>query len=164
MITGGSRGLGRIAEAAQALLSALPLARLLVVCGANTVLYDQLRDFGRAQPRLSLFGALDVERMRALMGATDLLVGKAGGVTSAECLALGLPMVVLDPLAGQEQRNARFLTNAGAAVTVGEPSALPRAIESLLRSSGLEGLRAAARALGRPEAAKRAIEAILALA
>jgi processive 1,2-diacylglycerol beta-glucosyltransferase len=100
--------------------------------------------------------------MRRLMAAADLLVGKAGGLTSAECLAVGLPMVVLDPIAGQEQANADFLTRAGAAVPAGEPEGLAAVVAPLLQPARLAELRRAAADLGRPDAGKRVLEAVLA--
>ena len=44
--------------------------------------------------------------MPDLLGAATLLLSKPGGVTTAEALARGLPMVILDPIGGQEERNS----------------------------------------------------------
>ena len=50
------------------------------------------------------------------MAAADLLVGKAGGLTSSEAMSRGLPMVLIEPIPGQEERNADHLLEAGAAI------------------------------------------------
>lgn len=157
LLTGGSRGLGRLAEAADALLRDLPGAKLVVICGSNQELHARLK--GR---KVSLYAGVPSETMRALMSAADVMVGKAGGLTSAECLAVGLPMVILDPIAGQEQRNAEFLTAAGAARAADAPAQLPELVRSLLEGGTLDAMRRASRALGRPDAGRRALEAILA--
>jgi hypothetical protein len=53
--------------------------------------------------------------MDEYMAAADLLVGKPGGLTTAEALARRLPMVLVHPIPGQEERNADHLLEAGAA-------------------------------------------------
>ncbi len=161
LVTGGSRGLGRMVEAVEALLAGVPHGRVLAVCGSNEALLERLRSLEKRQPRLRAFGALPAERVKALMSAADLMVGKAGGLTSAECLCLGLPMVVLDPIPGQEQNNAAHLVEAGAAAVASDLAALPELTRSLLQPARLSALRAAAAKLGRAGAGARALEAIL---
>ena len=63
-----------------------------------------------------------VTDMPGLMRATDLLVCKSGGLTIAEAAALGVPLLILDPIPGQEQRNADVLLEAGAAPGPDEPN------------------------------------------
>ena len=53
--------------------------------------------------------------------------GKSGGLTIAEAAVAGVPMVVLDPIPGQETRNADVLLNAGAGVKVNDLPLLSRA-------------------------------------
>jgi processive 1,2-diacylglycerol beta-glucosyltransferase len=50
------------------------------------------------------------------MAISDLLITKPGGVTSSEAIAMDLPMLLIDPLPGQEEDNASFLTEAGIAI------------------------------------------------
>lgn len=161
LISGGSRGLGRVAEAVESLASGLPRAKLTVVCGANQDLFARLSARFGAGGSVEVRGAVDAAEMARLMAGADLMVGKAGGLTSAECLALGLPLVVLDPIAGQEQSNSEFLTAAGAAVAAGEPAGLPALVAPLLEPGRQAQLRAAARKLGRPAAGKTILDAIL---
>jgi processive 1,2-diacylglycerol beta-glucosyltransferase len=160
LISGGSRGLGRVEEAAEA-LAGLAGARLSVVCGANEELYSKLNARYGEGGSVKVHGAVAASEMAALMAKSDLLVGKAGGLTSAECLALGLPLVVLDPIAGQEQSNALFLQESGAAVAAGAPGELPGLVGSLLSGGTLGKMREAARALGRPDAGKTILDAVL---
>ena len=51
--------------------------------------------------------------MDELMAAADLYVGKPGGLTTSEALSKGLPMVVINPIPGQEERNSDHLLEAG---------------------------------------------------
>ncbi len=49
-----------------------------------------------------------------MMRAADVLVGKAGGLTVSEALAVGLPLIIYNPVPGQELYNVDFLVNFGA--------------------------------------------------
>ncbi len=66
------------------------------------------------------------------MSASDCLITKPGGLSSSEALAKRLPMIIMDPIPGQEERNTEFLLNAGCAVQVTETFPLEEAIYSLL--------------------------------
>jgi len=84
----------------------------------------------------------------------DLIITKPGGLTSSEALALGKPLLILDPIPGQEAANSDFLLEGGAAVKVNRVDDLPYRVEQLLASKRLAGLAKAAKALGRADAAK----------
>jgi len=88
------------------------------------------------------------------MGAADWIVGKAGGLTASEALALGVPMIVFDPIPGQEEGNAQFLEERGAAVWVREARELAGTLVRLIPDGERRAAMAAsAQALGRPDAA-----------
>jgi processive 1,2-diacylglycerol beta-glucosyltransferase len=92
--------------------------------------------------------------MHDLMAESDLMVGKPGGLTTSEARALGLPMVLMRPIPGQEERNAQALVAAGAAVRVPRPGDVGTAVAAILASPDrLRAMRAAAASLGRPRAA-----------
>ena len=87
------------------------------------------------------------------MAASDLLVTKPGGLTSSEALAVGRPLLIVDPIPGQEAANSDYLLERGAAVKANRLEDLPYRLESLLAGAGLIRLKkmaAAAKALGRP--------------
>ena len=52
------------------------------------------------------------------MSISDLVVTKPGGLTTSESLASHLPMVIINPIPGQEKENAEFLENHGIAVWI----------------------------------------------
>ena len=64
------------------------------------------------------------------MHACDLLVTKPGGLTSSEALAAGIPMALFDPIPGQEEDNARYLTGRGSAVLLSRRKP-PRSLREL---------------------------------
>jgi processive 1,2-diacylglycerol beta-glucosyltransferase len=95
------------------------------------------------------------EEMHLWMAASDLLAGKAGGLTVSESMASGLPMAIAGVLPGpQEERNAEHLLEAGAAIRCHNVATAAWKIAKLLDDPArLAGMRAAAKRLGRPRAA-----------
>ncbi|MEI6634094.1 MAG: glycosyltransferase [Chlamydiota bacterium] len=135
--------------------------RVVVVTGRNRRLYDTLR--GQADIERHRITVLPVvERMDILMRAADLLVGKAGGMTSSEALATGLPMVLVDSLPGQERANATYLCRHGAAVQArGVEDAGQRAVEIALDAGRLQEMGHRARALAKPDAASEIARGVI---
>jgi processive 1,2-diacylglycerol beta-glucosyltransferase len=89
------------------------------------------------------------------MAAADLLIGKAGGLTTSEALARGLPMALVEPIPGQEERNADHLLEAGAAIRCNNLPAAAWKIASLFdQPEKLRAMRQAALAMAHPDAAR----------
>lgn len=53
-----------------------------------------------------------------LMSISDLVVSKPGGLTTSESLASNLPMVIINPIPGQEEENAEFLESKGIGIWI----------------------------------------------
>jgi len=88
------------------------------------------------------------------MAAADLLVGKAGGLTTSEALARALPMALIEPIPGQEERNADHLLEEGAAIRCNNLPAAAWKISGLLDDAArFARMKDAARKLGRSSAA-----------
>jgi processive 1,2-diacylglycerol beta-glucosyltransferase len=106
LFTSGSFGLGPQEEILKQLTPFKDLIQCLVVCGNNKILQDRLSAQSWPFP-IQIHGFVDF--MPDLMEASDLMLAKPGGSTTTESLAKGLPMVILDPIPGQESRNAKLL-------------------------------------------------------
>jgi len=135
--------------------------QLLVVCGYNRRLAKRLARVGAgsAMPvRIFEF----VEPMHELMGASDLLVTKAGGLTVVEACALGLPMVFCGTIPGQERFNAQFAVQHGAGVMARSVKEVVSVVLRLLENPGaLAEMRTNALALGKPRAAEDLVERLI---
>ena len=102
--------------------------------------------------------------MDELMTAADLYVGKPGGLTTSEALAKGLPMVVINPIPGQEERNSDHLLEQGAAIRCNNLPALAYKIDTLIDTPGkLAQMGENARAMGKPAAAFAVVDRLVAL-
>jgi processive 1,2-diacylglycerol beta-glucosyltransferase len=100
-----------------------------------------------------------------LMAAADVIVSKPGGLTSSEALALGKPLVIIDPIPGQETRNSDYLLENGAAIKANNLACLGQKLTKFLTDPGrLEGARESARRLGKPRAAFDVAECLLQMA
>lgn len=160
LVMSGGMAVGSIAETAARILRSGKL-QVLAVAGRNEDADKALRAL--RVPRgstLHPFGF--VEDMASLMAASDVFVGKSGGATTAECLAMGLPMVVCDPIPGQEERNCDFLLEAGAGVKAYGPASLSYKLDVLLSNpEHLRRMRSAALKAARPNAAAEILGSLL---
>jgi len=105
-----------------------------------------------------------VDFVPKIMAASDLFVTKAGGVSVAEALAVGLPMVFVNNMPGQEELNARIVEEEGAGVNACTPDNALKVIEDLLKEpKKLEVMRERAKSLGRPKASLRIIGDVVSL-
>jgi processive 1,2-diacylglycerol beta-glucosyltransferase len=96
------------------------------------------------------------------MKASDLFIGKPGGLTTAESLSCGLPMAIITPIPGQEERNSDHLLEDGAAVRCNELTTIAFKLDRLLDEPGrLERMRECAKKLGRPLASRTIVETLL---
>lgn len=157
LIMGGSLGFGSM-ETALYKLEGLPQSvRVTVVSGKNEALYrriNALKNTLRNTVTVLPFS----NRIAGLMREADLLITKPGGLTCSEALAVNLPMVLLNPLPGQEEENARYLHRQGAAFWVQEETDIAATVAAILdKNSGiLQSMRGKCREIS-PQDAGRAI-------
>ena len=152
LIMGGGSGFGQLREIVQR-LDTLPLAcQMVIVAGTNDSLLRWARN-RRFRHRVVALGF--TEDIADLMALATILVSKPGGLTTSEALAKGLPMVMVNPISGQEAYNARFLLGQGAALAAGSPVTVRQTVRDLLESPRrLLALRERALELARPNAAE----------
>jgi len=106
-----------------------------------------------------------VDNVYDYMHAADAFVTKPGGLSTAEALVAGVPLVLYKPLPGQEERNARVLADSGAALRVRAIGQLADAISVTLGDAERRrGLIAGGRRLARPRAAAEAAALVVELA
>lgn len=161
LLMAGGAGLSGLAPLAESLLGLGGDFQIIALAGRNADLLAELGPMAEGSGgRLVARGFTNtIER---LMAASDLAATKAGGLTTSECLALGLPMVVISPIPGQEERNADYLLECDAAVKAYDDASLCYKVERLLADPArLAAMREAARALGRPDAAARILDVVL---
>ncbi len=149
-------------EATAARLLALPGDfQLVALAGRNEKLLADLKGLAQAHPG-RFFPMGFTRTIERLMKAADLAITKPGGLTASECLAMGLPMILVNPIPGQEERNADYLLENGAALKAYDGAGLEFRVRALLSDPArLAALGAKARALGKPGAAAAILEKVL---
>jgi len=159
LVSAGGEGVGPIAALVRDLLVMQNPWQIVAVAGRSEKTRHRLEELARTAgnlptgaPRLCPVGF--TTEMDQYMAAADLLVGKAGGLTTSEALARALPMALVEPIPGQEERNADHLLEAGAAIRCNNLPAAAWKIATLLDDPArLRHMQQAARGMARPDAA-----------
>jgi processive 1,2-diacylglycerol beta-glucosyltransferase len=153
MMAGGG-GVGALDELAERVLRDSGEMQLVALAGKNEALLKRLRALAIQNPgRLFPLGfTTTVER---IMTAADLVITKPGGLSTSECLAKGKPMLLVSPIPGQEERNADYLLEAGAAVKAVDAATLAFKLRKLRQEpERLARMSGASQSLGTPHAAR----------
>ena len=161
LVMGGSRGLGARFKTIRNLDRSPADFTIDVVTGTNRRLRKQLlaaRHKFKHPIRIRGY----VKDAMALMRRASLLIGKPGGLTSAEAMASGTPMLIIRPLPGQERGNTEMLVRHGAAIHLDRDRDLPAVVSSLLSNASLlDKMADRARSMGKPDAARDIATAVL---
>jgi len=164
LISAGGFGVGPVEHIVRSMRQLSHRVQVVVVCGRSEDLRTRVEKLaavpGSRHVRIKVIGF--TSEMHELMGAADLLVGKPGGLTTSEALAQGLALVVVNPIPGQEERNADHLLEQGAAIRCNNLPVIAWKIDQLLNDPDrLSKMQERARRLGRPGAASEIADAIL---
>ena len=156
MMAGGA-GVGSLDELAARLLALPGELQLITLAGRNAELLKKLQALAKKHPG-KLFPLGFTTTVERVMTAADLVVTKPGGLSVSECLAKGLPMLLVSPIPGQEERNADYLLEAGAAVQTMDGPTLAYKLGRLLEDRArLAAMGDAARRIATPHAARDVI-------
>ena len=97
-----------------------------------------------------------------LMSMASMVVTKPGGLTSSESLAAGLPIIIINPIPGQEEENAEFLEKNGAGYWIRKDDDIQAAIDSLiLNEDRLKSMSDCANKLAKRNSSKDICEIIM---
>jgi processive 1,2-diacylglycerol beta-glucosyltransferase len=159
MMSGGA-GVGGIDTLVEQLAAMPQELQIIALAGRNEELLALLRSLAKRHPgRIWPMGfTRTIERV---MAAADIAITKPGGLTSSECLAMNLPMIVISPIPGQEERNADFLLESGAALKAVDAASLVHKVQRLLKHpEELDAMRKRMQAVAKPRAAAAVIDAV----
>ena len=167
LVSAGGFGVGPIDHLMASLLQLRHPAQALVVCGRNEELKSRIEHLAAGLP---VEGAVAIKalgyttEMDEYMAASDIVLGKPGGLTTSEALAKGLVFVIVNPIPGQEERNSDHLLEEGVALRCNNLPVLAYKIDKLLDDAPrLAAMQANARRLARPRAAHEIVTKLLTL-
>jgi processive 1,2-diacylglycerol beta-glucosyltransferase len=152
LLMAGGFGVTKIDDTARRLLSHASHLQLIGIAGRNQQLYASLEKVTKEFPgRFVPVGFTgEVEKY---MAASDIVISKPGGLTTSECLALGKPLIIVDPIPGQEEHNATYLLEHGAGVLAYDEVGVIYKLDKIMSKPGkLAQMQDAAKAIGKPNA------------
>lgn len=131
LVMGGGLGLGPVSATAKALARLDREVTAVVMVGRNKRLQKKVEEAARGYPYdTRVLGFVD--NVADYMHASDILFTKPGGLSTSEALSADVPMVLIRPLPGQEERNANYLSQRGAALRADRSTDIARAVAQLL--------------------------------
>jgi processive 1,2-diacylglycerol beta-glucosyltransferase len=154
LVSAGAAGITSAPKIVEQLMRMESSFNAVVVCGKNDLLRREID--AQVAPQAERFRVLGyTNELPQLMRVSTLFIGKPGGLTTAECMAARLPMVIVEPIPGQEERNSDHLLEAGAAIRCNQIPTLAYKLDTLLADpERLAQMRANTGRLARPDAAQ----------
>ena len=162
LLSAGGFGVGSVDALIASLLPMKHRVQVVAICGRNEELKKRLtRVAARANPHATVllkpFGY--TKEMDELMTASDIVLGKPGGLTTSEALAKGLVFVIVNPIPGQEERNSDHLLERAVGIRCNNLPILSYKLDKLLADpKRFATMQANARNMGRPNAATEIVE------
>ncbi len=160
LIMGGSQGLGKIKTIVNQVCKIEIDFQLLILAGTNKSLLKKMTDkknIGKNNKNIKVFSHIDY--VDELMEISDILITKPGGLTTSEALAKELPMILTNPIPGQEKQNSEYLVGEKVALTANNIEELIKTISELLQNpEALRELSFQTQRLKKPDSAERIAE------
>jgi processive 1,2-diacylglycerol beta-glucosyltransferase len=163
LLSAGTFGMESSIEAVRALMHMQQPAQIVALCGRNEDLLNKVTLMADEMPAHLKFRALPyTPDMHEWMAISDLFIGKPGGLTISEAMASSLPMILLNPIPGQEEINASSMLEEGVAVSPTDVVTLPYKVDMLLGDpQRLAGMRKRLKQLAQPRAAYTILDTLL---
>lgn len=165
LVSAGGFGVGPMELLVQELMQLQHPAQVVAIAGRSEELKTKLDKLATKVPagaRVLLKPVGFTTQMDEYMAAADILLSKPGGLTTSEAMARGLPMCIVNPIPGQEERNADHLLEAGVAIRCNNPPTLAWKLDQLLENpERLATMRTAAARFGKPRAGETIVRTML---
>jgi len=159
MMMSGSMGYGSIEKTLRRIDDIDIDFQIITVCGMNSEMKETI---DKMETRKKVLNYGFTNNIELLMDASDCLIGKPGGLSTSEALAKRLPMVLVDPIPGQEDRNVDFLLNNGVAMAATDALAIEDIVSEVFSNpEKLDVMRRSIDLIRKPESTKNICEFIM---
>jgi len=162
---GGEQGFGKdkIFNMLKCIIENFPNLQVIAISGKNVRMkqqFDELVEKNSSQENVKVLEYTN--KVPELMSVSDLVITKPGGLTTTESLASGLPIIVINPIPGQEEENAEFLESNGAAIWLKKENNIENELYKILNSEEkLQSMKIKARLLAKKNSTKDICEILL---
>ncbi len=120
MFGGGEYGLSDVKHFFKGLMEVEEDIQVIAVAGKSKRIQNMFKNTSlKYDKRVIVLGYTD--KVAEYMKASDFVISKPGGLTTTEVLTSNVPFIIINPIPGQEEENARFLLNNGAAARIYDP-------------------------------------------
>lgn len=164
LVSAGGFGVGNIEHLLTALSELQTPSQIIAVCGRNEELKTKLEKLAKDKlnnERVTFRPIGFTREMDEYMSASDLIVGKPGGLTTSEALAKGLIFCIVNPIPGQEERNSDHLLEKGCAIRCNNLPVLAYKIDELVKDKArFETMKSNVLKFARPNAAREIVEKV----
>lgn len=162
---GGEFGLGRKRThlVFRALIRLFKNFQIVAISGRNKKMNEKFHTL------VDLYGVSDrvvvldyTDKVPELMSISNIVITKPGGLTTTESLVSNLPIVIINPIPGQEEENAEFLVKNGVAVWIKKEDNIARVLKNLYRHpERIEEMRNNIPALAKPDSTKNICDILM---
>lgn len=162
---GGEFGFGKdkTFNRLKAIIDNLPNLQVVAVAGRNAKMkerFDELVKTTRTESNVKILSFTN--QVPELMSVSDLVITKPGGLTTTESLASGLPLIIIDPLPGQEEENAEFIENSGAGIWVKDSDNIETILLNIFNNPDkLENMKSKAILIAKKNSTQNIVETLL---
>lgn len=162
---GGEFGLGKTKtiQIFEAFVKSTENIQIVAIAGRNQKMKYNFEEVVKTHNKSDAVKILEfTDKVPELMSIADLIVTKPGGLTTSESLASHLPMVIINPIPGQEEENAKFLEEKGIAIWIKKTDDTSNIIKSLfLNPDKLSEMRKNTYLLAHPHSTEAICEILL---
>ncbi|MBE5820658.1 MAG: glycosyltransferase [Clostridiales bacterium] len=162
---GGKYGLGKdnTYKILKSLVAQFSNMQIIAISGKNSKIRKQFEEIASEGNSSNTVRILSyTNKVPELMSVSDLVITKPGGLTTTESLASGLPIIVINPIPGQEEENAMFLEQKKVAVWIKKNDNIEEKLFSILNSpETLKSMKINARLLAKKNSTKDICEILM---
>ena len=158
---GGEYGLSNIKQFFSELLAIKEDIQIVTIAGKRIKSQKMFEKLSRASSKKVIVLGYTT-KVPELMRIADLIISKPGGLTTTEIINSHVPFAIINPIPGQEEENANFLLNSGAAVQIFDAKKTKPFLENLLADSvRLENMKTMQAHIAKPNSTQNIVEIIL---
>ena len=132
---GGEMGLGKnnTLKIFDTLVKEHPEFQTIVIAGKNNSLKESFKEIVN---NYNLNNSVKIlgftKKIPEFMQISDLVFTKPGGLTTTECLVSNLPIIIINPIPGQETENAEFLRKSGCGIWIKKNDNISNILNTIL--------------------------------
>ena len=137
---GGEFGLGKSTtyDILQTFAQNFDDIQIVAIAGRNEKMKKSFDEIARSSNKQDSIKVLEyTDKVPELMSISDLVITKPGGLTTTESLASGLPIIIINPIPGQEEENAEFLEKNNVAIWLRKGDNVKEVLEKILTDNSL---------------------------